>query len=407
MANVKITDLTALSGGDAVDADVFVVVDISADQTKKITKTELQTAIAAGGSGFNANDFVTFTQLNSNINVVSANTVAVEARRTQNIAGAISTVVTSDLTAARALVTNGSGKIAISDITTTEINFLDGVSSALQTQLDAKIATTTSASNDFVTFTRLDANINVTTANVAAVETRRTQNIAGAISSVTTGNLAASRALASDGSGKIVVSDVTSTELAFLDGVSSAVQTQITALESRRAANLVSATFTDDVAVSGNLLVTLGTGVGDNTVPATKTVSWGNPANVIIRAVAAKSGNVIVGDPTGTTSHSLDIRGTANTGALTAAGLSYPTTDGSDGQVIQTDGSGALTFVSVSSGDRDPAVTLASDLDCGTASSQSDGVDAFGQSLDDAYFTLDLLDQAPNSLGTVDQGALS
>ena len=70
MANVKITDLTALSGGDAVDADVFVVVDISADQTKKITKTELQTAIAAGGSGFNANDFVTFTQLNSNINVI-------------------------------------------------------------------------------------------------------------------------------------------------------------------------------------------------------------------------------------------------------------------------------------------------------------------------------------------------
>ena len=34
MANVKITDLTALAGADAVDTDVFVVVDISADQTK-------------------------------------------------------------------------------------------------------------------------------------------------------------------------------------------------------------------------------------------------------------------------------------------------------------------------------------------------------------------------------------
>ena len=60
MANVKITDLTALAGADAVDTDVFVVVDISADQTKKITKAELVTATSA------ANDFVTFTQLNAN-----------------------------------------------------------------------------------------------------------------------------------------------------------------------------------------------------------------------------------------------------------------------------------------------------------------------------------------------------
>jgi hypothetical protein len=163
MANVKITDLTALAGADAVDTDVFVVVDISADQTKKMTKAELVTAVAA------ANDFVTFTQLNSNINVVSANTAAVETRRTNNIAGAISTVTTSDLTASRALVTNGSGKIAVSDVTSAEIDHLDGVSSAIQTQLDAKIATTASASNDFVTFTRLNANVDVVQDNVAAI----------------------------------------------------------------------------------------------------------------------------------------------------------------------------------------------------------------------------------------------
>ena len=41
MANVKITDLTALAGADAVDTDVFVVVDISADQTKKIPKSSI------------------------------------------------------------------------------------------------------------------------------------------------------------------------------------------------------------------------------------------------------------------------------------------------------------------------------------------------------------------------------
>ena len=55
-------------------------------------------------------------------------------------------------------------------VTTAEINRLDGVSSDIQTQLDAKIATTGSASNDFITFARLNANINATTANVDIVQ---------------------------------------------------------------------------------------------------------------------------------------------------------------------------------------------------------------------------------------------
>mgnify|MGYP003113114715 FL=1 len=247
MANVKITDLTALSGGDAVDTDVFVIVDISADQTKKMTKAELVTAVSA------ANDFVTFTQLNANLNTVSANAAAVETRRTNNIAGAISTVTTSDLTASRALVTNGSGKIAISDVTATELGYLDGVSSAVQTQLDAKIATTTSASNDYVTYTRLNANLNTTTSNVTAVETRRTQNIAGAISTVTTSDLTADRAVISNGSGKLAISDVTSTEIGYLDGVTSSIQTQIDAAQ----ATFANAHYTTTTANSYNIGTTV------------------------------------------------------------------------------------------------------------------------------------------------------
>ena len=54
--------------------------------------------------------------------------------------------------------------------TTAELNYVDGVSSAIQTQLDAKIATTTSASNDFVTFTRLNANVNTLQGNVNIVQ---------------------------------------------------------------------------------------------------------------------------------------------------------------------------------------------------------------------------------------------
>lgn len=53
------------------------------------------------------------------------------------ITGAASTVTTATLTASRALVSNSSGKIAVSGITATELSYLDGVTSSIQSQLDA------------------------------------------------------------------------------------------------------------------------------------------------------------------------------------------------------------------------------------------------------------------------------
>ena len=62
------------------------------------------------------------------------------ARAQASITGGASSVVTSDLTASRALVSDGSGKIAASaTTTTTEIGYLAGVTSALQTQLNGKL----------------------------------------------------------------------------------------------------------------------------------------------------------------------------------------------------------------------------------------------------------------------------
>ena len=219
------------------------------DGVSSAVQTQIDTKIATTTSA--SNDFVTYTRLNANLNTTTANVTAVETRRTQNIAGAVSTVTTSDLTASRAMVTNGSGKIAISDVTATELGYLDGVSSAIQTQLGTKIATTDSASNDYVTYTRVNANVNVVSANTVAVETRRTQNIAGAISTVTTSDLTADRAVISNGSGKLAISAVTSTELGYLDGVSSALQTQLDAK-----AALAGATFSGQVNMSDDLVVT-------------------------------------------------------------------------------------------------------------------------------------------------------
>ena len=49
----------------------------------------------------------------------------------------------------------------------------------------------------------------------------------------------------------------------------------------------------------------------------------------------------------------INTTGSITSGALTACGLSYPTTDGTSGQVIQTDGAGNLTFATASGGGGD------------------------------------------------------
>ena len=294
MANVKITDLTELAAVDLATNDVLPIVDINNDSTKKVTIASLDTRSAS-------NDFVTFTRLqanidvvqdnvasvtvgtaadtetrlNANLNVLDANadaiearrvanvtiqtaiearrvanvtimndtdtalqaritanagiTTAVEARRVANIAGAVSTITTGDLTASRALASDSSGKVAVSAVTSTELGYLDGVSGAIQTQI-----------NDIIT----RATANASSSGAAdAVEARRVANIAGAVSTITTGDLTASRALSSDGSGKVAVSAVTATELGYLDGVSSAIQTQI---DSKQATITGAATTIDD-----------------------------------------------------------------------------------------------------------------------------------------------------------------
>ena len=110
------------------------------------------------------------------------------------ITGSATTIDTESLTADRAVISNGSQKIAVSDVTSTELGYLDGVTSAVQTQIDSKQATLT-----------------------------------GGASTIASSNLTASRALQSNGSGKVEVSDVTTTELGYSDGVSSAIQTQLDA----------------------------------------------------------------------------------------------------------------------------------------------------------------------------------
>jgi hypothetical protein len=54
------------------------------------------------------------------------------------ISGSATTIDTEDLTANRAVISNGSQKIAVSATTSTELGYVNGVTSAIQTQLGTK-----------------------------------------------------------------------------------------------------------------------------------------------------------------------------------------------------------------------------------------------------------------------------
>ena len=115
------------------------------------------------------------TQSNLDVGILTAASVKFDGADlstaiTDNRSGAISTVFSTNLTASRALIAGSGGKIEVSAVTSTELGHLDGVTSGIQTQIDSKIATTDSASNDFITFTRLNANLNSTTANINVVQ---------------------------------------------------------------------------------------------------------------------------------------------------------------------------------------------------------------------------------------------
>ena len=69
----------------------------------------------------------------------------------------------------------------------------------------------------------LQTNVN----NVQTALTSKQDTVVGGASTITENNLTKNRALVSDSSGKVAVSNITSTELGYLDGVTSNVQTQL------------------------------------------------------------------------------------------------------------------------------------------------------------------------------------
>lgn len=146
--------------------------------------------------------------------------------------------------------------------------------------------------------------------------------ITGAATSITSADLTASRALASDGSGKVAVSSATATELGYLSGTTSAVQTQ---LNSRVTSDA------DDTLTGGYKT----TAYNDGTISSgtyTPTPSGGNMKRIV------NGGAFTLADPTAAGDYTMviQITNSATAGTITLSGFSrtignsFTTTSGHD-----------------------------------------------------------------------------
>lgn len=170
------------------DAAVCGFVSSTITNIPYLTPGKVLISDAEGELGVSA---ITSTELGSLAGVTSLIQDQINSKQAL-ITGAISSLLASNATSSRVIVSDGGGKLVVSIVTSVELSYLSGVTSALQTQLNGKQASVT-----------------------------------GAASSVVSSNLTANKVVISDGSGKVAASSTTSTELGYLIGVTSAIQTQL------------------------------------------------------------------------------------------------------------------------------------------------------------------------------------
>jgi hypothetical protein len=200
MADKRISELVTIATVDLA-MDLFPIVDSSAAETKKITPIALKTSLAlnnvdntsdlnkpistltqgaldnkqatlisgsniktinsttilgggnlqvAPATGIDATAIATGVVSNAEFETLNGVTSAIQVQldaKQATITGGATSIASADLTVSRALVSNAIGKVAVATTTSTELGYVNGVTSAIQTQLDAKQATLISATN--------------------------------------------------------------------------------------------------------------------------------------------------------------------------------------------------------------------------------------------------------------------
>lgn len=140
------TGVTAIQPGVILDADVNASAAIAFSKLAPLTSAN----VLLGSAG----NVATATALSGDVTVNNTGVTAIGAGvivdADVNASAAIGLPKLAALTADVALISNGSGVIAPSAVTSTELGYLSGVTSAIQTQIDGKATSTLASANIFV-----------------------------------------------------------------------------------------------------------------------------------------------------------------------------------------------------------------------------------------------------------------
>jgi hypothetical protein len=317
MADKKISALDAIVSVD--DADVLPIVDTSVTTTKKINVSQIK-ALAPVQSVASKTGAVTLVKgdvgLGNVDNTADADKPVSTATQTALNAKQDTLVSGTNLKTVNSNSLLGSGNIEISSsVAWGGITGTLSTQTDLQSALDAKEPTisagTTSqyyrGDKSFQTLDKAavglsnvdntsDANKPISTATQTALDGKQA-TITGAATTIDTEDLTASRALVSDGSGKVAVSDVTTTELGYLDGVTSAVQTQVDA-KTDKLISLNTQTGTTYTLVLGDAdkLVEMNNAAANTlTVPPNSSVAFSTGTQIIVVQKGAGTTTIVAG----------------------------------------------------------------------------------------------------------------
>lgn len=129
IANANVAAGAAIAYSKLALSDSIVNADINSAAAIAYSKLALSNSIV--NADINASAAIAYSKLALSNSIVNADIAA---------AAAIAYSKLAALTASRALVSDGSGFVSVSAVTSTELGYVSGVTSAIQTQIDGKVA---------------------------------------------------------------------------------------------------------------------------------------------------------------------------------------------------------------------------------------------------------------------------
>jgi len=209
------------------------------------------------------------------------------------ITGGASTITDDNLTANRALVSDGNGKVAVSNVTSTELGYLDGVTSNVQTQLNKKLESAPVTSVNSKTGT-----VVLGASDVGAVATSDVTQTLGTSTTKVPSEKAVADALSGAGAGDMLkatydptgavedaggIPDYVAGQLPTVNDATLTIQKNGTAV----------GTFTANASANKAINITMAKGdVGLSNVDNVKQYSASNPPPYPVTSVAGKTGDV-------------------------------------------------------------------------------------------------------------------